>query len=125
MNARSAFSWSFDGVRAYHEPDRRDSSELAAQTKMPPLSSSSISTECRCQVPVLRTGKLIYTARLEMRTLVRIADFKPSLRTTIAPVWWTGRFGIVGRSRTSEIRTTLDDLFARFLNDYLAVNPKR
>ncbi|HWB16881.1 MAG TPA: hypothetical protein VG538_10785 [Vicinamibacterales bacterium] len=70
-------------------------------------------------------GSLIYSVDLDMLTMVQIADFRPEMRLTIAPVWSTSRFGIVGRSRTAEVRETLDDMMSRFLNDYLAVNPRR
>jgi hypothetical protein len=71
------------------------------------------------------TGLVVYSADLEMKTLVKLVDLDDRSRFTNAPVWRSHRFGIVGRAQLFEVRQTLDDMLSKFLNDYLAVNPPR
>ena len=43
----------------------------------------------------------------------------------VAATWKTAGVGTVSRSKLGQVRDSVKDLVARFINDYLAVNPKK
>lgn len=56
----------------------------------------------------------------QLVTLIR----DPSIASA-APTWSTGDGGFIGNKRLSEIRDRVRDMVDRFINAYLAANPKR
>jgi hypothetical protein len=66
-----------------------------------------------------------FMIHLQVLQFVRLAPTGPADRITIAATWDKNYFGAMSVTDLPRLRDHVDELLDLFLNDYLAVNPKR
>jgi len=62
-----------------------------------------------------------FSIHVELKEIVTLANGS----TTVGSIWDTGYVGIVGKEKIREMRKLVDDYVDKFINDYLAANPKK
>jgi hypothetical protein len=78
-------------------------------------------------IDMLRGGGPIRQIMIHVQVLqfVRLPPLGSIERTTIAATWDKNYFGAISVTDLPRLRDHIDELLDIFLNDYLAVNPKK